>query len=206
MISVYINNCSRNIPGNVGLFIIEVDNIVSVTITADEVSEIVLTAGTSFKHVDVDLDTLKRDEIQQTKWPESWTHNLNFKLSKPSLSISDLTNQLRTASPCGMAAIVIDSNGQGWLIGWNYIENYIRALYLKDYNLDSGSADEVAGVDFGLTTLSEFKDLPFDNALNSYLAANIDQDELLFVNPASSTTVDSTIITVDSTVITADEI
>jgi len=169
-ISNYNKTCDLNRPSNRALFLIELNSISSVTITSGEVSNINLDSGTSFQKIEADLDTIIRTESINTGSPAfSYKHNVEFILSKLRLEINDLHDQLEAASPCGIVAIVVDSNNQSWLVGWNYIEEYVRALALE--SVEIGSPENVGN--FILGSISECKDIPLDETQNDYVLGRI---------------------------------
>lgn len=165
MIDTYIKLCERNHPGNRALFLIDVGDITTVEITDGEVSDIDLGFGDSFKKIEADLDTIQRQQNAQTsRVVQSFRHAVSFTVSNLRTATNDLSNELKIASRCGIAAIVIDSNQQTWLVGWNYIEAYSRALFLKT---EDDNSEENTAV-YNLETLSEVEDLPLDDTLNEY--------------------------------------
>lgn len=201
-ISTYEKICSRNRPGNMAIFIIDMGDITSVVITSGEVSEINLPGGSSFKKIDADLNTISRQELIIVKGAaKSYQHIVAFSASNLRLETNDLSNQLKVASRCGIVAIVVDANSQSWLVGWNYIEHYLRGLFLREE--DQNSSESI--VNYSLQTVAEYEDIPLNEALNNFVLDVVKSGGTELGN-LESITVDSTIITVDSTTITVDRI
>lgn len=180
-IATYIKICELNRSGNLAMYLIDVENITSVTVTDGEVSEIILFGGSSFKKIDADINSIKRlQDIQENGAAKSYLHSINFTASILRTETNNLSTELRNSSRCGIAAIVIDANGKSWLVGWNTIEQHIRALYLKNEN--KSSIENV--VSYTLESLSEFQDLPLDAALNTHVidAFYDGETELFFIS------------------------
>ena len=83
-----------------------------------------------------------------------------------------MADSLSEASPCGIIALVVDSNGQTWLVGWNELNKGTRPLYLNTDNFNSGKdLTEVEGGKrtFDLKTTSAYLDLPTNANINQYI-------------------------------------
>ena len=190
-ISNYIKLCSLNEPGNSHLFLTEVTNIGEVLISGGEVTSMSMVGGKSFYQIQADMDSIIRREIGGEEIAKAWDHSVIFTAEKGRIALNDLTNQLKSASICGMAAIVIDNNSQCWLIGWNSIVEYVRGLYLNSYNYNSlASTFEQPKAEYNLITKSEFIDLPFNDAANSYIIGKIEDGKTLidFSSPLTTPT------------------
>jgi hypothetical protein len=210
-ISNYARSIVRNHPGNRHLFLTEVSNILDVTITSGEASAISMINGTSFKEIQADSDSIKRMEVGSGNASNFYIiHQVEFKCRKPRLALNTLIDSLADASACGIAAIVIDSNGLGWLIGWNETDEGTRALYLDEAEGDSARLplDDGNRTAIKLGCSSGYKDIPLDSTLIAYVENIVNNGggsavELPF-DQVDSVTADSTVITADSTIYSVD--
>ena len=173
----YIKVCERNVGGNMYLFLTEVANVYSVTITSGEVSDIVMVGVTTFKQIQADQDAIVRLEPQLGKKEKIfYDHLVNFTCSNARTELTDLANQLAEASVCGIIAIVMDSNGLAWLVGWNDDDEDRRPLFLAGDDFTTGkdiTEEESGKAKFSLNTKSSYKDLPMNSTINTYILACI---------------------------------
>ena len=165
-IANYVKACEKNVGGNARVFIAEIANVTSVTIASGEISAITMATGTTFEEVDADIDSVIRTEVAEGRRTNiSYTHRVEMKFAKPVTALSTLRDSLAAASPCGMAAIVQDSNGESWLVGYNATDTGSRGLFLVQDDTNSGAVpNEEDGniVTIALETISGYLDLPFD--------------------------------------------
>lgn len=160
----YSKTCSKNVSGNGLFYLTEASNILTVTINSGEVTALTLATGKSFSVIDNDLDSLIRSQEGTGSGDKfSYVHKIEAKFSKLSTSLNTLRNAIADASPCGMVALVKDSNGTWWLVGYNATDGTERALKAKTDSDTSGAApDDEAG---GMATItleckSGYLDLP----------------------------------------------
>ncbi len=169
----YIKVCEKNVAGNMHLFLTEAANVFNVVVTSGEVSDIVMAGATTFKEIQADQNGLIR-QIKELgiQGKEYYEHFVNFVCGKAGLTLNDLANQLSEASPCGMIALVMDSNSQTWLVGWNELNKGTRPLYLNTDNFTSGkdlTEAEGGKRTFDLKTTSAYLDLPTNSTINQYI-------------------------------------
>lgn len=169
----YIKICEKNVPGNMHLFLTEAANVLNVIVTSGEVSDIVMTGTTTFKEIQADQNGLIRliKELG-SQGKEYYEHFVNFVCGKASKELNILADSLSEASPCGIIAIVMDSNSQAWLIGWNETDKGTRPLYLNSDNFTSGkdlTEAEGGKRTFDLKTTSAYLDLPTNSTINQYI-------------------------------------
>lgn len=169
----YIKVCEKNVAGNMHLFLTEASNVWSVVVTAGEVTDIVMLYNTTFKEIQADQNGLIR-QIKQlgNQGKEYYEHFVNFVCSIASKKLNILADSLSEASPCGIIALVVDSNGQTWLVGWNETDEGTRPLYLNTDNFTSGkdlTEAEGGKRTFDLKTTSVFLDLPTNSTINDYI-------------------------------------
>lgn len=169
--------CSKNVTGNMNLFVADAANVLFVTVTAGEVSDIVMASGTAFQEIQADTNTLKRQiaSARANKSFTNYTHGVVFSCSKPSTLLNVLNNALDDAQPCGIIAIVMDSNGQAWLVGWSQADGNKRPLFLEGNNLDTGDVPGSDGNfhDYLLQGINDEIDLPSDATINTYISDSI---------------------------------
>ena len=168
-IAVYTKVCEKNVSGNARVFVAEMSGITSITVTSGEITAI--TATTAFKESQADIDSLIRTEVATgTRSNISYLHRVEMKFAGPDLALNTFRNSLADASPCGMAAIVQDSNGECWLVGWNDTDTTSRGLFLVQDDTNSGalpSDEDAQNVTIALETLSGYLDLPFDSTITA---------------------------------------
>ena len=174
-IEKYAKTCAKNVSGNSLVCIAEVASITAVTVTTGEISAI--TGTTPFKEVDADIDTILREQEGEGIGNGAnikYTHRITMKFSKLSTGLNTLRDSLADASPCGMAVITLDGNGQAWLTGYSEADGLNRGLMLKGDSDKSGAApaDEDGSLaDIILERDSGYLDFPFDSTLNALIVA-----------------------------------
>lgn len=173
----HITPCGKNIGGNAYLFLTEAVNVTQVVVTAGEVSNIYMASGTAFRQIQADIDTIKRKYTgRRTKKSFIlYDHLVEFICSKASAALNLLSIALDEASPCGVIALVVDSNSKAWLVGWSETEYARRPLYLDVNDFDSGDlpAAESGNGKYSLSGKNDQVDLPTDATLNSYIMNSI---------------------------------
>jgi hypothetical protein len=169
-ITTYSKSCSKNVAGNSGLYVTEVANVSSITVTAGEISAVTM-ASTSvfFEEAQGDIDTIQRLETGAgTGKNMAYTHRVNVGFSKPSTELNTFRNSLADATPCGILAIVTDANGTSWLVGYNATDGFKRPLRLVQDDLDSGltPTDEAGqAITIGMECVNGYVCMPFDDTL-----------------------------------------
>lgn len=174
----FIRTCAKNIGGNMYVFLTEVANIYSITVTAGEVSDIKMVDTNTFKQIQADANGIVRlcleGSTEQSK--VFYNHTVAMTISKARTELNDLANQLAEASACGIVAIVMDSNGQSWLVGYGETDKGERPLFLQADNFTSGkdlTEPEGGKRTFQLFTTSGFIDLPMNATINDYILDSI---------------------------------
>lgn len=168
-IAVYPKVCAANVPGNTTILFTEVANVTSITIVSEEITVVTMDGATKFRQFDADTDSVKMTL-------EGSGGNSFFQNNKIEARFSKLTKELITAKQslvdginCGLLAVVLDGNGQAWLMGWNTADLGRRPLNKITANFDSGMkpSDEDTGA--YLITLegeSGVDPLPFETTPN----------------------------------------
>lgn len=172
-IAAYSRICAKNVSGNLKFWIAEIANITSITVTSGEISAVSATAY--FKRTQATLEKLGRTEkVEGGKNGYKYTHEVTASFAKPSKNLKTFLDSLDAASPCGMAVIMLDANGQAWLIGYNQTDLKDRGMALISSTLDSGMAPGEDGkqqVDIVMQCLSTERALPFDATQNALIIA-----------------------------------
>lgn len=155
------------------LFLTEASNVFNVVVTAGEVTDIQMVGVATFKEIQADQNGLIR-QIKElgNQGKEYYEHFVNFVCGKATITLNTLADSLSEASPCGIIALVMDSNGQTWLVGWNETDKGTRPLYLNTDNFTSEkdlTEAEGGKRTFDLKTTSVFLDLPTNSNINQYI-------------------------------------
>lgn len=158
----YDKTCTRNIAGNSLLYINEAANISTVTVVSGEVTA--LTTGSNFLTIDSDIDTLVRSqEGTGKKGNMTYLHKIEAVFSYLTAALNTFRDALVTASSCGIIALVKDSNGVWWLVGWNEVDEGNRGLELiSDADTSGKESSEDGGGEavISLQRASGYLDLP----------------------------------------------
>ena len=169
-IAAYARVCAKNVTGNTRVWLSEIANITSIVVTANEIATFTASAGV-FKSTQGTLDGLVRTEkAEGGKTGYKFNHEIKINFVKPSTALKSMIEALETASPCGVAAVVLDSNGQAWLIGYNMTDLKDRAMSVTTAAFDSGGApgeDGKQSWDVTLTCVNSEHALPFNATITA---------------------------------------
>ena len=171
----YSQSCTRNVPGNSYLFVTESANISDVTIVDGEVTDIVMPVSTPFYQIQADENSIRRRR-RKIGNAHAYDHEIDFRCSKPSLLLVELSKELADGSPCRMVAIVYDSNKQSWLIGWSEGDKGVRGFLLNNDDLDTGeniTARNRQLDTYKLKTRTAHLELPMNDTINDYIRDSI---------------------------------
>lgn len=169
-IAKYKKPCGKNTPGNSRLFTTEIANITGLTNTAGEISAVTMEALATFKEFDVDIDTLQVSGEGNAGATTVNTPTIQALFGKNTAALRSALNGIAEQMSCGIAAIILDNNGNAWLFGFNDVELGERPLNKMTYNFDSGVtlADEgVSAYTVTFSGTSQVLPLPFDDALKA---------------------------------------
>jgi len=172
-IANYSKSCAKNVPGLTALYLVEVDNISSITVTSGEISAITMTDTDTFMEFDVDIDQLALRTEGQGKENFFQTNTIEARFSKLSADLVSAKSALADAIVCGMAAIVTDGNGTSWLVGYNENELDKRPINRMEANFDSGkkpSDEDTAAYVITLMQESGYDPTPFDTTNNGTIS------------------------------------
>jgi hypothetical protein len=167
-IATYARVCSKNVAGNSQIWITEASNITSITVTAGEAAAFTMDSGKKFMEHQPEMDSLIRTQEGAGIGSNiSYNHKIDMKFAKLALGVNTMRNALVDGSPSGMVAVVKDSNGTYWLVGWNDTDLGNRGLELRQDNDNSGglASDEEGGMaNLILETVSGYLDIPLSTA------------------------------------------
>lgn len=173
-IAVYVKICSKNTPGNTTIAFTELDNITSITIVSEEVTVVTMSGLTKFHQFDADIDSVKMTLEGSGGSSYFQTNKLEARFSKLTAGLITAKQSLVDAVTCGALAVVLDGNGQAWLLGWNTVDLGRRPLNKITSNFDSGMkpSDENANA-YTITLESEsgYDPLPFEATPNATIVA-----------------------------------
>lgn len=173
-IANYKKACSANKPGNAMLAYTEVGSMTSFTITAGEVSAVTPEVGLTFHQFDADIDTIQVTSEGAGGSSYFQTNKIVAKFSKLSKELITAKQSLVDTVACGALAIVLDNNGQAWLVGYSSAEGFRRPLNKVTANFDSGAALADEGTSAYTITMegtSGYDAIPFDTATNATIVA-----------------------------------
>ena len=167
----FAKTCAKNTPGNSKVFLGQVADIVSVTLTAGEVSAVSMTGGTAkLGQFGADTDTIQYTHEGKGGTTYAMTYNMVMKFSKKTKTLVAAVETLRAAIPCGIVAVRQDANGQCFLSGWNDIDKGGRPYNTLTDSFDSGSKPDDEGANsytVTLTGMSGYDEIPFDSTLTT---------------------------------------
>lgn len=171
-IASYSKACTKNVGGNSAVYITEASNLSAVTVTTGEITAaLTMDTGKTFQEVQANLDSVVHtQEGAGSQSNIAYTHKVEMKFAKPSLSLNTLRNSLADGSPCGILAIVTDGNGNSWLVGYNETDGTNRALYLVTDSLNSGAEpaeEDGQAITIALECQSGYLSLPFDSTIGA---------------------------------------
>lgn len=174
-LATFYKACNRSVSGNMHLILADVASVYSVTVSGGEVTDIALNAGSYFYEIQADPNTLRRDTNGVgSKDKIYYEHLVTWQCSKPNADLNELSDNLSDSSVCGIIAIVVDSTGAGWLIGYNETDGLNRPLYLRGDDFDSGSeAADGNKRTYTLRGLSGSVDLPISTTMATYIMQSI---------------------------------
>jgi len=177
-ISNYTRDCAKNSPGNSKILITEVGNIASVTITANEITDITMDTPTNvFHEFQVKKSTIRRrQETSGKNGVINIKHIVQMSFTGLSKTLNILRESIHDGLACGLCAIILDKTTvpKAWLVGWNESNLGDDALDTIEAEDDSGisSADEDMGqYNITLSCESGYLDLMFDSTQSGLIAA-----------------------------------
>lgn len=174
-IAVFTRICEKNVGGNAAVYLAESANITTVTVTAGEISALTMVSGKMFHEAQQDMDSLLHTQVGVGNASNvGYTHRVEMRFAKPSMALNTFRDSLAAANACGILAIVTDSNGESWLVGYNETDGANRPLRLKDDGMNTGveALEEGAqAVTIALEGVNGYLSLPFDDTLKATIIA-----------------------------------
>jgi len=166
----YTKGCNKNIPGNSRIFVAEVNDISSITVSSGAISEITMETGKKFCEFQADIDTLQLTQEGKGKYAYSEAKKLVMKFAKKTTGLIKAKNALVDAVVCGVVVIRVDNNGNCWLSGWDEINGKLRPYNSIDVAFDSGvKISDEAGNAYTITMTCESTtdEYPLDTTLTA---------------------------------------
>jgi len=169
-LAIFTQTCAKNVSGASKVFIAEKSVATAFTITAGEISAI--TGTTPFMRVDAVQDSVSWSELGELIGLNNWkiTNTIELDIMPPATATSTFLQALIDGSPCGFFAIIIDGNGQCWVVGHNETDVRERPLRLSGQDHKTGKGlSEAEGNTVRITLTNECGGLalPLDATLNA---------------------------------------
>ena len=166
----FAKTCAKNTPGNSKVFLAQVADVTSITVSSGEVSAVTMGSSLKFGQFGADTDTIQYTHEGKGGTTYAMTYNLIMKFSKKTKTLVAAVDTLRAAIPCGIVAVRQDANGQCFLSGWNDIDKGGRPYNTLTDSFDSGTKPDDEGANsytVTLTGMSGYDEIPFDSALTT---------------------------------------
>jgi len=175
-ISNYLRDCSKTIAGNYDkLFIANFDDISGVTFDGNELTAITMETDKHFGMVQADIDDLQFTSSGTASRSYFSEQQLIAKFSKKTEELEILVEDLLDGATCGLVAIRIDGNGNGWISG---IAPLNKMMHNRPYlsvteEFDSGASieDDEEGNRYTITLsrLSATREFIIDSSVSAEL-------------------------------------
>lgn len=168
-IGAYAKVCAKNISGNSKIFLTEVANITSFTITADEISAVTATAG-AFKEYQAEPESIQFTGAGVAGSSYSKVQSLTFKIAKKATGSIAAVKEINDALPCGIVVMRIDANGQTFVSGWSVslLDETPYHDATDDYDSGTARADEdVQAYTIVMTANTDGDEIPLDTTQNA---------------------------------------
>lgn len=139
--SAYSYTCAPNTGGATRLYLANVADVASFTLTGSEYSAVTMNSSAVFFEFEVETDSLEfvENTTKGDRRSYSVEHLVNGYMPNMSTSQRDALQELIDSSPCGMIAIVKDNNGNQKVVG--YSENFTvnRPAYIETVESSTGA-------------------------------------------------------------------
>lgn len=185
-LAAYTKTCGKNVSGNFHkVFLTEVANLTSVTLTDLEISAVTMNGSTYFQMLVGEIDSVQF-KSEGNGGPNYFeTQTLTIKFAKASKEVNAVIEAITDAVTCGIVAIRVDGNGKAWMSGHDYnaVDKKARPYNQVKVTYDSGlkpSDAEGNIVTVELTRESEWDELPFTDTVSGYIAA-LDSGNAAFI-------------------------
>src|SRR3990172_6670630 len=119
------NPCEIRSGGLVKLFLANVEDVTSFTLTGALYSAVTMVITKVFFEFEFEQDTAEiRETVSRENGSSKVVHEIEFFVPKLTQANSDVLQQLLEQSSCGVLAIAEDANGNKWVTG--YSEKYLK--------------------------------------------------------------------------------
>lgn len=144
--------CEALAGGGKTLWLVDVGDISSMTLTGTAYSAITMSGGAVFKAYQFSTDSfeLKESTARENK-SHKVTHSIEFYIDKMNQLNRDAVAEIMESSNCGVVAIVEDSNLTKWVVGWN--ENFDGERPLELITGEGGSGKLIGDLNGTVVTL-----------------------------------------------------
>lgn len=172
MLTTYKRNCNLRFGGvNPNLFLAEANSDISVTWSGDTVTAI---AG-SDKLLELQADINTVSFTSEGEWGKSGfdTQTLAAKFSKSTPELETMVKNLKKSMTCGLFAVYVDNNKNGWLVGLAPAAEDFHNDYFRQLNVNYATGESVENVDDGniqsieLVRMSATNKYPISSAVTS---------------------------------------
>ena len=171
----FLKSCVRNTPGNqYQVYLAPVASITSITLTSGEVSTVTMNSTAKFQRAQGKLDTVQYTSEATMGNTLNVAQTLKMGFDKMTSALNTWifgTDGIADSVVCGMVAIHVDGNGQGWISGISpaAVEGALRPYQSAAFNFDSATApteDGGATPTVSLTKNGAAPCYPFDTTIN----------------------------------------
>ncbi len=171
----FLKSCVRNTPGNqYQVYLAPVASITSITLTSGEVSTVTMNSTAKFQRAQGKLDTVQYTSEATMGNTLNVAQTLKMGFDKMTSALNTWvygTDGIADSVVCGMVAIHVDGNGQGWISGISpaAVEGALRPYQSAAFNFDSATAPTEDGR--GNLNCITYKErgstcYPFDSTIN----------------------------------------
>lgn len=171
-ITALARTCTANKSGVNGLWLCEVADVGTPTVSSGEITA--LTGTATYHRCQPDIDEIEvTEDVENTSNGSKVTQKIVFKITNLTTTVAVYIQALLDASPCGMVGIYLDANNKAWLLGWNESDLSNRPIRFLSNAKKSGKAPGEDGNNTVVTlqAIMTKQALPFNSTLSGTIAA-----------------------------------
>jgi hypothetical protein len=145
-LGIFTATCQKNVSGASVIYISDKTLATAFTISTTPFEITAITGTTPFYRVDTIQDSVEWNEEGARVGLNNWAikNTINFDIMPPNKTTNIFLQSLLDDSPCGIYAIVLDGNGQAWVVGVNTVDGTNRPLRLGKQSHKTGKGLQVA--------------------------------------------------------------
>jgi hypothetical protein len=145
-LGIFTQVCSKNVSGASVIYISDKTLATAFTISSTPFEITAITGTTPFYRVDTIQDSVEWNEEGGRVGLNNWSikNTINFDIMPPNKTTNVFLQSLLDGSPCGLYAIILDGNGQAWVVGVNTVDGTNRPLRLSKQSHKTGKGLSVA--------------------------------------------------------------